>query len=175
MILNTTVRHDDLNLAGISIRTNNTLEAGAEGRIPVMWNQYFQVNWSEQAWVTSPHLLYGVYTHYESDASGEYTFLLGHEHSGDLQNVHAQGGSDVPTEPIEPAELTQIVIPAGNYIVFQTRKGPVYTVIAEVWNEIWAYFQTSETKRTYAADYELYDMRNFDPENAVVNVYIGVE
>jgi len=64
---------------GIGIRTTNAEEAGPNGKLPGMWERYFQSKASSHIEADEPYLLYALYTEYESDASGAYTVVLGHK------------------------------------------------------------------------------------------------
>lgn len=154
----------EIRVAGTSVRTTNAEEGGPEGRLPGLWDRYFREGVSHPDKHPNPHLLYAVYTHYESDASGAYTVILGHECQGPANDGPQN------TDGYGEARLA-----AGRYKVFETRRGPVYQVVGEAWGRIWNYFQNSAEQRAYTADYELYDLRNFDPENAVVSIYIALK
>ncbi len=176
----TYVQQHEISLAGIGTRTTNAEEAGPNGRLPALWDRYFreQSNIAAAAGKNESAMtaLYALYTDYESDASGAYTVIIGHErekreHTGDeVQSVYGTQSTE-----LADLELRHAVIPASEYIVFETRRGPVYTVVGEAWGQIWSYFQNSEEKRSFTGDYELYDLQDFDPENAVVSIYIAVQ
>ncbi|WP_334072361.1 MULTISPECIES: GyrI-like domain-containing protein [Paenibacillus] len=161
----------EIQVAGISVRTTNAEEGGPEGRLPGLWDRYFREGVEQPDTLQNPHLLYAVYTDYESDASGAYTVILGHE----LQESAEGGGALYSVERQHENGYRKAAISASGYKVFETRRGPVYQVVAEAWGQIWAYFQNSSEQRAYTADYELYDLRNFDPENAVVSIYIALK
>jgi predicted transcriptional regulator YdeE len=150
-----------MTLIGVAARTTNAEEAGPNGRLPGLWNTYFASGIAEQTQVSNSHLIYGLYTHYESDASGAYTVVVGHE------------CDDVAVEV--PEGLVQANIPEAQYMVFRTKRGPVFEVVVQAWNEIWAYFEHSSIKRTYTGDFELYDGRNMNPADAEVDIYIAVK
>lgn len=151
----------ELRLAGLSCRTTNSQEGGPNGQLPGLWEAYFKDTIAERIHAEHPHLIYALYTDYESDASGAYTVLIGHELSG--------------SDSADLSGLESAVVPAAKYKVFTSNQGPVYEVVAEAWGRIWSYFQSSEEQRTYTGDYELYDARDFNPEDAVVQIYIAVK
>lgn len=67
-------------------------------------------------------------------------------------------------------------IPAGRYAVLTTAKGPVYQVVPEAWQHIWALSPAQlGGQRTFQSDYEVYDQRERDPQNAEVEVHIGLK
>lgn len=151
-----------LALIGVTTRTTNAEEAGPNGRLPALWNAYFGSGISERTQVSNGHLIYALYTDYENGASGAYTTLIGHERGGDAVDEMLAG-------------LVQAAVPEARYLVFKTKKGPVYEVVAEAWGEIWAYFQNSSLERAYTGDYEMYDGRTFNPEHAEVDIYIAIK
>lgn len=65
---------------GAGARTTNEAEAGVNGVIPRLWEHYFRCGIKEVA--GSDQAVYAVYTDYESDASGAYTLVIGHETEG---------------------------------------------------------------------------------------------
>ena len=48
------------------------------------------------------------------------------------------------------------------------------TVKINLWNKIWK-MKELENRRSYIADFEVYDHRSIDPSNAIVDIYIGVK
>jgi predicted transcriptional regulator YdeE len=149
-----------MTLTGVSARTTNRQEAGPDGVIPNLWGSYFQSDIVSQLDVRHPHLIYALYTDYESDATGEYNIIIGHECADNSS----------------PAEgLQQATIPEAHYMVFETKRGPVQQVVIEAWQEIWMIFEDSTVKRTFSGDFELYHANDFSPEDAVVQIYIAVE
>lgn len=155
------VHKPGMTLAGISVRTTNEQEAGADGVLPGLWENYFASDLAVKTATLHPEHIYALYTEYESDATGAYTVILGH--------------SVITGEGVTNNSLYYASLPASNYMVFTTDKGPVYEIVLQAWIKIWAYFQNSPLEvRTYRGDFELYDSRNSDPENAVVQIYIAI-
>lgn len=155
------VQKPKVTLVGVSVRTTNAEEASPNGKLPQLWETYFSSNTLLQTGANNPHLIYALYTDYESDATGAYTVLIGHDAGEDV----VQSDSNYP----------QIVIPESKYIVFTTKKGLVYEVVAQAWGEIWEYFKERPEARSYTGDFELYDSRSFDPTNTKVQIYIAIK
>jgi predicted transcriptional regulator YdeE len=104
--------------------------------------------------------LLAVYTDYQSDQTGEYTYLIG---------ARVTSAADVP------AGLTLKEIPAGSYAVLQTDKGPLPTVMPVIWKHIWSMSAKDlGGERAFQADYEIFP-RGFDPQNAQITVYVGLK
>ncbi|MEK3738973.1 effector binding domain-containing protein [Paenibacillus sp. FSL H3-0329] len=225
-----------MTLAGVSIRTTNEVEMGPDGGLPQLWETYFQSNIAGQVATVNSEYIYALYTDYESDASGAYTVVIGHEVA---EERHLEGNqleengleeseleeselekSELEENELEKSELeeseleeneleknelekneleknqleesqlvenqleenrleesqfTYAVVPESKYMVFTTKKGPVFEVVAQAWGEIWAYFKESREARTYTGDFEIYDSRNFDPADTQVEIYIAIE
>lgn len=151
-----------MSIQGVGVRTTNEAEAGPQGKIPQLWDRYFQSGLQAQL-SDKDQAIYALYTDYESDASGAYTLIIGNRIDED---VAVAASSE---------ELQQASVPEAKYMVFRTRCGPLMEIVPQVWYEIWSYFQQSTEKRTYTGDYERYDMRQFDPAHTVVDVYIAIE
>ncbi len=155
------VQKPKMTLAGVSIRTTNETEMGPDEGLSRLWETYFQSNIAGQTGTANPEYIYALYTDYESDATGAYTVVIGHEVDGESQ--------------IDNSNLVYASVPESKYMVFTTKKGPVFEVVAQAWVEIWAYFEASAEVRTYTGDFEIYDSRNFDPANTQVEIYIAIE
>lgn len=158
------VQHKKMTLAGVSIRTTNAVETGPDGRLSQLWETYFSSNIAAQTGTTTPEFIYALYTDYESDATGAYTVVIGHEVADDRVQTGAHEGDN----------LVFIALPESKYMVYTTKKGPVFEVVAQAWGEIWAYFKESQEVRAYTGDFELYDASNFDPANTEVQIYIAI-
>ncbi|RXT15533.1 AraC family transcriptional regulator [Ammoniphilus sp. CFH 90114] len=151
-------------LAGISERTSNVVEASEGGKLPGMWNTFFggQVT-NKLGGVTEIHRekIYSLYTDYENGANGEYTVVIGHQVTG-KSNDFSDG-------------LKSVVVPEAKYAVFTSRRGPVSQVVPEMWQTIWNWTVSTSARRTFTGDFEVYEVENFNPSDAVVEIYIAVE
>jgi predicted transcriptional regulator YdeE len=102
-----------------------------------------------------------VYTDYTSDHNGEYTYVL---------------GAKVTSEAEVPAGMVAKRVPAGQYAVFTTEKGPAAKVVPEAWMRINSLPKSAVGgDRVYGADFEIYDERASDPQNSQVDVYVGIK
>lgn len=156
----TMIQMKSLNLIGISTRTTNQRETTGQGSIPALWGAFFSEQISEKIpGIVHPQWIYSLYCDYENGAAGEYTVLIGHESDtkGDLDG------------------FTRKELPAAKYAVFTTRQGPVREVVPEVWEQIWEWSAAGKLRRTFSGDFERYDARDFDPERAVVEIFIAVD
>lgn len=153
-----------LKLVGLTARTNNKDEMAPEkGKIGPLANHYWrnQVgnNFNHR---TNPGVTYCVYTDFESDEHGEYTYFIGEQ----VDSFDKQDMDDFSTLTIEPSL----------YQKFTTELGQMPQVVINAWQDIWQMTEEDfEGKRTYLADFEVYDQRAANPNEAVVDIYIGIK
>ncbi len=134
---------DGFVINGPSLRTNNIQEASAEAKIPALWENFYTSQTEPSAKV------YGVYTNYESDATGEYTVYVGSKTNGDKENT--------------------IDINSAIYLAFPAN-GEMPAAVIDAWKNIWEYFSKAQPYiRSFKTDFEEYS----GPESAVI--YIGIE
>lgn len=147
-------------VVGITARTSNAKEMSGEGIIGKFWARLFQENLLAQIPDKADQNIVAVYTDYASDHNGEYTYLL---------------GARVKNAGKLPEGMVAKTIPAGSYAVFTSDKGAAYEVVPRAWQKINSLPKSRPGgDRVYRADYEIYDQRARDPQNSVVDVYVGV-
>ncbi len=142
---------------GKPVTTTNEAEMKGEGVILSQRQSFYRDRMLEKIPNKKNSNILAVYTDYESDETGSYTFALGTE----VTNI-----DDVPNG------MKSYSIPECNYMVFTTRKGPIQEIIVEAWQYIWEWSKTN--KRAFLTDFELYDERCNDPENSQVDIYISI-
>lgn len=149
----------EIKLLGITARTNNASEMDQNtAKIGATMHKYS----SEQLASKIPNrkhpgVTYCVYTDYENDMNGDYTYFIGEEVS---EFSEQQEG------------LQKLVIPAQKYTKFTSDRGAMPMVCINLWQKIWQEF---DGQRGYIADFELYDARAADPQNTVMDIYIGIQ
>jgi predicted transcriptional regulator YdeE len=145
---------------GLAVRTNNKAEATGQGEIPKLWQRFMQESTANKIPNRADQDLLAVYMNYESDQTGEYTYLV---------------GSRVTSTTNVPAGLTLKEIPAGKYAILQSDKGALPVVMPKVWQQIWSLSsQDLGGQRVFQADYEVY-AAGFDPQNAQITLHIGLK
>lgn len=148
----------EIKIIGISIRTNNKNEMSGNGKIGSQWQKFYEQNVESQIPNKShPGTVHAIYTDYESDENGEYSFILGAE-VRNFDNI--------------PQGMVAKTIPASKYAVYTSRRGPMPDIIFEIWKHIWNL--KSGYKRAYLGDFEVYDSRSKDPNDAIVDVYLSI-
>ena len=145
---------------GISVRTNNTTEAGGNGQIPQLWQRLFMEGILNAIPDRADEAIVAVYTNYAGDQNGDYTYIL---------------GSKVKTGAKAPEGMTAVTVPSGKYLDFVTDKGPGGEIVPKAWGEIYGYFQApTSPKRTFKTDFERYDDMS-DPNAMQGHIFIGVK
>jgi len=152
---------DPISILGIQIRTNNASELSGNGQIGPLWTRFFAENLPAQIPKRTSESFFVVYSNYQSDENGDYDYLLG-----------------CPVDSIAnlPEGMTYAAIATGDYAVFTTETGPVVEVVQAAWKHIW--LRSSEElahKRAFLTDYEVYDHRALNPNNAKVEIHIGLQ
>lgn len=157
----TTATLPEIKLVGITVRTNNVFEMNpTTAKIAPTIHKYLQGAMYEKIPNRKAGITYCVYTEYESDFTGNYTYFIGAEVEsfGDLLEGYVEH-----------------TIPAQHYAKFTNDPGPMPMVCINMWQKIWQI--TPENlggKRNYLSDFEIYDERALNPLNAVLDIYIGI-
>lgn len=126
-----------IKVVGIAIETNNQEAANT---IVAQWGKYFS---EQQADMISDKVsddIFAVYTNFENKGvnnEGQYTFVI---------------GAQVEESATVPEGMTEIIIPADRYQVFDVETGKPEKVF-EKWGEIWS---NSSFEKTFVCDFERY-------------------
>jgi len=143
---------DGFFVSGLRVRTRNSAEQTAEtAKIGPLWGRFFDEGLIARIAPQQPASpAYGVYSGYESDASGAFDVTAG-------------------VAVLEPApDYETIRIEHGQYLVFES-KGPMPDAVIGAWQHIWAHFEANpQIERRFITDFEAYTA----PET--VAVYIGI-
>jgi len=156
------VHQEGFSVVGIEVRTTNAKEAGGAGEIPKQWQKFFRDGIQQTIPDKIDGTIYAVYSDYASDRNGEYSFLI---------------GVRVKANATPPNGMVLRKIPAGQYSVITTDKGPASKVVPAAWQQIWSLEDKHQLggPRAYRADFEVYDQRAADPQSPQVDVYIAVK
>jgi predicted transcriptional regulator YdeE len=153
-------QHPGFCVVGISARTCNAHEMSGKGKIGGVWRTFLEPSLVAKI----PNKIgidpIAIYTEYETDHTGHYTYLL---------------GLPISLSESLPANLTVRHVPAGHYAVFSSGKGPITQVVPEIWQRIWSMSpEELGGRRAFQTDFEIYDQRAADPQNAQIDVYVGL-
>jgi hypothetical protein len=116
----------EIKIVGITCRTNNVAESNAHlAQIGLTMGKFFTENLPDQiSYRKNPGITYCVYTNYESDFNGDYTYFIGEE-------VTAFDDSNIAKR------FSQLVIPTSNYTKFTNIPGEMPKVCIDMWHRIW--------------------------------------
>ena len=156
------IQRNEIKLVGLTARTNNKNEMNPEtGKIGGMVGDFFGNQWAAKIeHRNNPGVTLSVYTEYASDEHGDYTYFIGEEVS-DFGHI--------------PEGMKTLIIPAAHYQKFTTPSGKMPDVVIQAWQVIWKMTPIElGGHRAYQADFEVYDQRAQDPENSIVDIYMGI-
>ncbi len=137
-------------ITGLKVRTNNEDEMNPKiAKIGALWQNFFEHIMPTLG--ETPPPLYGVYTHYESDAHGEFDLFVG------AKEVEKSDGRE------------SVTLEEGTYLCFRA-KGELPQAVIDTWGKIWNYFsdEKCQEKRAYKTDFEKYISQD------EAEIYIGI-
>lgn len=147
-------------VAGYLVRTNNADEMNGKSKIGPLWGRFMQENLAAQIPNRTDAALTVVYSNYAGDEKGDYDYLL---------------GARVTSIDHLPSGMSWRKVETGPYAVILTDKGAMPGVLQAAWARIWKMTPTElGGKRTFATDYEVYDQRSANPQDAQVEIHIGL-
>jgi predicted transcriptional regulator YdeE len=142
-------------ILGIAVRTTNE-NGQATKDIPQLWNRFMSENIAAQIPNKVSDDIYCLYTDYEGDYTRPYTTILG---------CRVHNLAEIP------AGFTSKPVEEGEYTVF-TAKGKIAEgVVFQEWQKIWS----TELPRNYGTDFEVYGSKAKDPDNAAIDIFIGLK
>jgi predicted transcriptional regulator YdeE len=144
---------DPIYIIGIKTRTSNQ---EALITLPRMWERLFQENLIAQVPNRLSSDIYAIYTEYEGDHTGAYTYILGFQ-VRDLGSI--------------PSELTGLAIAPASYEVF-IAKGRLPDAVVRTWEQIWT--PEVDARRAYHTDFEIYGEKAMNQEDGEVEICIGI-
>lgn len=151
---------ESFTIVGVTIRTNNTAEAGGQGKIPALWQNTMMNGQMEQIPNRVGDGLVVVYSDYAGDHSGDYDYTLG---------VRVTSADKIPDG------MVKRTIPAGKYAVFESAQGAPQDIIPALWQHINSLSpQEMGGQRAYQADFETYPPMT-DPSAMQMTAHIGLK
>lgn len=160
---NEIVEISDIYVVGIATTTSNMLEATPAGQIVSLHEAFITKHVSDLIDTRNDDRMLAVYTNYEDEESGEYTYGIGHQVADD--------DDDIP----EGCELFHI--PKGKYLLYRTERGFMNDVLPQAWKEIWRLTQEGDlgAVRTYDTDFEFHNYDNPSSPDVQIDIYLGIE
>ena len=148
-----TTQNDAFDVVGIVLRADNSDPAVGE-KIGAHWQRFFADGIPGKIAGRIDDAIVAVYTDYAGDYTQPYSLVV---------------GCRVTNEAVAPEGLVKVHVPAQTYAVM-TAKGSMPGAVVNAWQAIWS----SDLERSYTSDFEVYDHRAADPENAEVDIYTAI-
>ena len=152
----------EIKLVGITVRTANNREMDSStAKIGATMQKFFANDLQNKIPNRKkPGRVFAVYTNYESDEHGQYTYFLGEE-VNDFEDI--------------PQGFEKLTILPQTYVKFTSTPGKMPDVCINMWQNIWK-MKAADLggQRAYIADFEFYDQRSRNSEQAVLDIYIGI-
>ncbi len=151
---------DKFTVVGVEARTTNAQETTGNGPISKLWTRLQADNFLARIPNRVDSRIVAVYSDYESDKDGPYTYLLG---------ARVASGNEVP------AGLASRTVVSGTYGLFTAEGGPPPEMVVNLWKRVWSLEKPDQLHRAYKTDYEVHYKSPNDPASAHVDVYIGLQ
>ena len=144
------------NIVGITLKTSN-FDPELANKMQNLWNKFISENIATQIPNKIDDSIYCVYTEYDGDYTKPYTVLLGCN-VNDLETI--------------PTGLSGYNFVGGVYNKHIAKGNILHGVVYNKWQDIW---KIDDSNRAYIADFEVYDSKSHDIENAEVDIYVGLK
>ncbi len=140
---------------GIAVRTTNENGQSVQD-ISALWNRFMSEGILDQIPNKVDQTMYCIYTDYEKDHTKPYTTILGCKVSN-LDQI--------------PNGLVGKTFEEQTYIKRVAKGNLMQGIVYEEWTKIW----NADLNRAFTADFEVYDERTQNPENAEVDIFISIK
>ncbi len=141
-------------LIGLKLSNKTTNEGGQSGiDCGNLWQKFETGNFAEIIPGKLSNEVYAVYFDYEGDYSKPFSYFI---------------GCKVGVDTEVPPGMDSLRIPSGSYLKITT-KGKMPDCIINSWKDIW----DSEINRAYQYDFEVYDERSKNWNNAEVDIFVS--
>lgn len=146
----------EIKLIGLSLKTK-TINTNGQSGIDCgnLWQEFEKGKYAEIIPGKLSEEIFGVYHQYEGDSSKPFSYFV---------------GCKVKSDSKVPEGLQTLTIPGGIYHKINA-KGKMPDCVADAWKNVW----TSNIPRTHKIDFEVYDERSKNWNDAEVDVYLSIE
>ena len=152
---------DSFHVIGIEARTTNAREAMADGLIGPLWRRFAAEDLLDRIPHRSDAHIVAVYSDYESDKDGPYTYTL--------------GAKVTSTRDVPPGMVSRKVL-SGDYAMFTAQGGPPPKMTVDLWKRIWSLEKPGPLQRAYQTDFEVHNNGlRAQPPDTHIDVYIGLQ
>ena len=151
-----TVELEEVKLVGLALKRKTT-NINEQSSIDCgnLWQEFEKGNYAEIIPNKLTDEILAVYHQYEGDHTKPFSYFIG---------CKVKGDTEVPTG------LETLTIAKGTYQKIDA-KGKMPDCVINAWKDVWV----SSIPRSYKMDFEVYDERSKDWNNAEVEVYLSVE
>ena len=147
---------EEFQLIGLALPGKTTNENGQSGiDCGSLWQKFENGNYAEKIPGKSGDEIYAVYHEYEGDHTRPFSYFIGCKVGAGMQT---------------PEGMDSLTIPSGRYQKIVS-SGQMPDCLVNSWKGIWS----SGIRRAYQADFEVYDERSRDWNNAEVDIFISIE
>ena len=150
----TKMQIEGFDVIGIKVRTANDGSAGKD--LPILWGRFMNGDLKDKIPNRIDDSIYCLYTNYEGDHTEPYDAVLG---------CKVSSIDDIPegmiTHHIDATDTAKFIA-KGSLI-----KGEA---VINTWFDIWK----SNLDRSFTTDFEVYDDRSKDIQNAEVDIFISL-
>jgi predicted transcriptional regulator YdeE len=147
--------HSSFELIGLRLKTKTSNQNGQSMQdCGNLWQEFETQELAQAIPNKLNEAVYAVYFDYESDHTGAFNYFVG---------CRVKSGTEAPEG------LSKLAIPEQTYALIQA-KGKMPDCMADSWKNIWS----SDLKRAYTFDFEVYDERSHNWEQAEVDIFVAV-
>lgn len=144
----------EFQLIGLNLGRKTSNEAGQSGiDCGNLWQKFETGGFAEKIPDLLSNAIYAVYFDYEGDHSKPFSYFIG---------CKVKLGTKVPTG------MDRLIVPSQNYSKV-IAMGEMPDCLKESWSKIW----TSQIDRAYQFDFEIYDDRSRDWDDAEVEIFVS--
>ena len=154
----TTTDIDKFRVVGIAVRTSHRTENSTKQRIPHLWKRFLE----ERVIDKIPNRVdsqkvFAIYTEYDSDEYGKYTYIIGMEVS-EFSNI--------------PEGMIGKTIKQDNYEMLPSENGPFNEAVPKAWKKARSDADLKD-KRKFDTDFVSYDMDEGESKGKV-QLYVSI-
>ncbi len=146
---------EEIKVIGISVRTTNENGKAAED-IPQLWNRFMSENIAAKIPNKAGDEIYSIYTGYEGDYMKPYTTIL---------------ACKVSNFDSIPEGMVAKTIGGGNYKKYVAKGNLKENIVYNAWLKIWE----DKIDRAYTSDFEVYGAKAQNPEDAEIDIFVGIK
>ena len=147
---------DEFYLIGLAMSTKTSNENGQSSiDCENLWHEFHKQKYADKILDKVSDDIYGVYFDYDGDSTKPFNYFIGYK---------------VKKDSVLPTGLQSLIIAEGKFEKV-TAKGKMPECVIKAWKQIWE----SPLERAYKYDFEIYDERSKNWEDAEVEVFVSIK